>query len=488
MNPASSSCGESWRRTPALFITVTIIAIGVLAGLLRALMIAPLHVPFDPNEGWNAYHALAAITTGNPYPPPGSFIVNNYPPLSFYLVGLFGSLAGDNVVAGRFVSLAAFALICAFSAISLRWLNVSVSSSAFAVLFFAGTLLLTSDYVGMNDPQLMGHAFQLAGLLFVLRRPRADVYMAAAAALFVAGGFIKHNLFALPLACVIWLAVYDRRNAIRLLAGLLAIAVGSLVAVKATLGVDLFQQLNSPREFSLEQLERDLLDWLTAAGVPLCALLWLLFHSARDEIAALVGLYATVSIFSGALLLGGAGVDVNVMFDSDIALALSAGLVISRLAASDRLIGCAAAQIVALLCILPLAVIVLRIPDWRDSSFWLSPMHDDAALAKRDILFLSENVGAAMCQNLTFCYWAGKKASVDVFNLNQQFATGTRDAAPFLRLLRAHDFASVELDETVPSPFPRNVESVFFRNYRIDHQDDEGIFFVPRQPLVRRPH
>ena len=480
MKPSSSGCSESWRRTPALFITVATIAIGVLAGLLRAVIIAPLHVPFDPNEGWNAYHALAATTTGNPYPPLGSFMVNNYPPLSFYLVGLFGSWAGDNVVAGRFVSLVAFVLICVFSAISLRWLNASVSSSMFAVLFFASTLLLTSDYVGMNDPQLTGHAFQLAGLLFVLRRPRTGGYIIAAAALFAAGGFIKHNLFALPLACVVWLAAYDRRNAIRLLAGLLAISVGGFVAVKATLGVDLFQQLNSPREFSFAQLETNLLDWLTATVVPLCALLWLSFRSAWDETAVLIVLYAAVSIVSGAILLGGAGVDVNVMFDSDIALALSAGLVISRLAASGRLIWSAAAQILAVLCILPLAVIALRTPDWYDPAFWLSPMHDDAVLAKQDIVFLRTSAGPAMCENLTFCYWAGKRASVDLFNLNQQFATGTRDPALFLRLLRSRVFASVELDETVPFPFPKDVKSVFFRSYRIDHQDDEGIFFVPR--------
>jgi hypothetical protein len=72
------------------------------------------------------------------------------------------------------------------------------------------------------------------------------------------------------------------------------------------------------------------------------------------------------------------------------------------------------------------------------------------------------------------------KASADIFNLDQQFETGTRDSALFLRLLRAHDFASVELDETAPFPFPKNVESVFLRNYRVDHRDDEGTFFVPR--------
>src|SRR5437660_10308378 len=68
------------RQAPALFALVAMLSIGVLAGFLRAALIARLHVPLDPNEGWNAYHAAAAMAAGNPYPPAGSLMVNNYPP------------------------------------------------------------------------------------------------------------------------------------------------------------------------------------------------------------------------------------------------------------------------------------------------------------------------------------------------------------------------------------------------------------------------
>src|SRR5689334_6905809 len=85
-----------WRQPPVWIGLVTILAIGVLAGIARAALIVPLRVPLDPNEGWNAYHAMAAIGRGNPYPPAYSFMVDNYPPLSFYIVGFFGSWVGDN--------------------------------------------------------------------------------------------------------------------------------------------------------------------------------------------------------------------------------------------------------------------------------------------------------------------------------------------------------------------------------------------------------
>src|SRR5215472_15267788 len=79
------------------------------AGLYRILAAVFLHVPLDPNEGWNAYRAAAAMSGAPLYPPADALFFNNYPPLSFYLVGAFGRLVGDNIVAGRIVSLASFA-------------------------------------------------------------------------------------------------------------------------------------------------------------------------------------------------------------------------------------------------------------------------------------------------------------------------------------------------------------------------------------------
>jgi hypothetical protein len=466
---------EDWRRTPVLIVVVALLSVAVLAAFVRAFLIAPLHVPIDPNEGWNAYHAA-----GSPYPPPGAFMINNYPPLSFYLVGLLGACLGDNIVAGRFVSLAAFAGICLFIAVVLRQMNAGWTAALFGALLFASTLLFGSDYVGMDDPQLLGHALQLAGLLFVLQRPRNWPTMLVSGVLFVTGGFIKHNLFALPLASLAWLAFCDRYNALRLLAGVFVLTFAAFIAAQATLGISLLHHLNSARMYSLRQMGESLRDWMPLVAIPLCALFVLMFQSRRDEAARLAIVYAAIAVASGALLLGGAGVDVNAMFDADIALTLCAGLAISRWPARETPFWRASAQIFPMLCILPLVLIALRAPDWRDPSFWLAPLREEAALAKTDVAFLRGHPGPAMCENLTFCYWAGKEGPVDVFNLDQQFETGSRDPNTFLRLLRSRSFDSVELDETSPFPFPKRVENVFNQYYRIDHQNDEGIFFVPR--------
>ena len=45
-------------------------------------------------EGWNAYFQDAAASGARLYPEASSLTVNNYPPLSFYFVGLLGRLCG----------------------------------------------------------------------------------------------------------------------------------------------------------------------------------------------------------------------------------------------------------------------------------------------------------------------------------------------------------------------------------------------------------
>jgi len=80
------------------------------ATALLALPVArlPMRVPLNYNEGWNAYHAAQAMSGTPLYPPADSLLSNNYPPLSFYIVGIAGRVVGDNVIAGRLVAFASF--------------------------------------------------------------------------------------------------------------------------------------------------------------------------------------------------------------------------------------------------------------------------------------------------------------------------------------------------------------------------------------------
>src|SRR5260370_3324687 len=88
---------------PKLF-TVRV-RIGIAIALIAILSVSriwliPAHFSSDPNEGWNAFQAARAIGTGPLYSGPQALTGNNYPPLSFYLVGWAGRLLGDPIVAG----------------------------------------------------------------------------------------------------------------------------------------------------------------------------------------------------------------------------------------------------------------------------------------------------------------------------------------------------------------------------------------------------
>ena len=47
-------------------------------------------MPANYSEGWHAYRADAALAGGVLYPAPDALTSNNYPPLSFYVVGALG--------------------------------------------------------------------------------------------------------------------------------------------------------------------------------------------------------------------------------------------------------------------------------------------------------------------------------------------------------------------------------------------------------------
>jgi hypothetical protein len=202
----------------------------------------------------------------------------------------------------------------------------------------------------------------------------------------------------------------------------------------------------------------------------------LLLKHRDDRYVALCAIYALAAVLMGALFSGGAGVDMNVWFDAAIALAMGAALAIDRFAPPLHKALAAFAYAVALLCGLALA----HDGEWLERDFWLHPAREDAAMAAADVAFLKAHDGPALCEMLSLCYWAGKRAEVDVFNLGQAYATSARSDDVLVRLVDARYFRAVEFDSMDEFALGARVKQAFVRNYRIDHEDDEGVFLVPR--------
>jgi hypothetical protein len=457
---------------------IATLAVACALGFAHFASTIPLHVSDDPNEGWNAYHA-AALAAGAPlYPQPPSFFVNNYPPLFFYLEAFAGGLAGDYIIAGRVISLIALTISAIGIGIVVRELGAKRLEAVFAALFFVAWLLLFSDYVAMNDPQLVGHALDLCACALVIKAPRSLATLFAAAALLSAAFFFKHNLIVMPLALVLWLAIYERRSAFVMAgSGLAFLAVG-LIAFRLAYGLDLIAALNSGRLYSIKTLSASLLAWLPWAALPLVASNVVLVQARKDKHAMFCGIYLLIATAIGVAFLGGAGVDVNALFDADIALALTAGLALAKVSERARL--WRLATLAAWSIPLAAGVALAFQSDWITRDFWIHPSADEVKTAEADIVFLRAREGSAICEQLALCYWAGKPQAVDVFNLGQQFATGKRGDNELAFAIEQRRFSTIQFDALAPFPLSLSVKRMLDENYRVDHFDDSGVFLVPK--------
>ncbi|HEY4075949.1 MAG TPA: 6-pyruvoyl-tetrahydropterin synthase-related protein [Rhizomicrobium sp.] len=423
----------------------------VLGLLTRNMLAIPAHVPLDPNEGWNAAHAMALTAGRGLYPPQGAFMVNNYPPLSFYIVAALARLTGDFIVAGRILSLLAFLIVCAGIAILARCMDATRQAAMIGALFFAAALLATSDYVGMNDPQLLGHAVQIAALLLVLAH--API---AAAALFAASLFIKHNLLALPLACAIWLLWQDRRAGLGFIAAGLLFAGAGLIGFRLVHGTGLLSQISSPRLASFANVRAGMLH-LWWAALPLVAMISL----RRDRWGWLCLIYGAIALVLGAAFSAGDGVDANAFFDLTIALSLALALTAE---ARPILAASAAAPLVIFLAL-----------NFSDNNFFFTRAFADQSA--HDIAFLKSHPGPALCDQLSLCLWAKKDAEVDVFNTGEAIESGARDPASLAELITSRHFTVIQIQD--PDALGPQVHQAIAHNYRLDHSDDNGNFLTP---------
>jgi hypothetical protein len=453
-------------------LSASILALCLLA-FVRVSLLAGAQLPLNFNEGWNAYHA-ADLAAGRPlYPDPSQQFFTNYPPLSFLLIAPAGRVLGDPMLAGRVIALAAFAAWVLLIMIAARRLGCSRSASMFGGAVLATFMFVFSDfYVGVNDPEILGHALQLGGLLLLLRERRSGTAIASAALLFTAGVFVKNNLIALPLAGVVWLLIVDRRAGVRLVTAGAIIGAATAAACYAAFGSQFVAQVLAPRGYIPAKAAMMWWQWTRRMILPLAALFLVAWRGRRDPSVQLVTLYAIASIAVGTALSGGEGVYWNAMFDADAAMALTATIAIGWVTP-------AAAVPVAFLAVPALVIAMSASIHWLSPRFWFDPKWSDKAAVAGDIAFIRGRPGPALCEDLALCYWAGKPVEADIFNVRQRSRYEWWRVETLIRRVQAREFSTAQFEENGRSLGPQFEEAVR-ANYRIDHSSEFGGFWVPR--------
>ncbi len=449
------------KRAQAALLAAMVL--GVLAVMLGSLHHTFLHVPVDNNEGWNAYHALLALSGGVLYPPADSLISTNYPPLSFFIVGFAGKLIGDNIIAGRLISIVSLLAV----SINVFWLTRLLGGARFFAAFSSLLFLLyiganAAVYVAMNDPQWLGHAFTTLGAVFFLvaqQRSQPVRGMVLSSVLCVVGVLIKQNLVVLPLALFAWALFNERRQLWSWT--FLNLSIGSSLLLLAVLKygpVSLQDIFLHQRVISLSKLQANairyvipLLPLLVYAAI-LGAARW---HDRRTRFALI---YVLIAGALGLFFLSGELCDVNMVFDLIIALCITAGLfgtwVISMLQESHRQWAAAVALILASACL----------PELGRSMFEsLNRVREDHALRQpyQDLIGqIAASPGPVACEMTSLCYWAGKNFELDAHNYLEKIKKGKVTADRLKKLIDDESFNYLEATAPLSGTRPVTVNLV----------------------------
>ena len=444
-----------------------------LLTLVRTFLTIVRRIPLNFNEGWNAYHT-ADLVAGRPlYPELTGAFFNNYPPLSFYVVAPIGRALGDQMLAGRLLAFVSLVAWIALVIVCARRLRCSWTSAVFGGLVVAVSMFVFSSFhVGVNDPQIFGHALQMLGVVLMLRDRRTTMSLAVSAVLLAAGVFVKSNLIALPIAVVVWLWLDDRSSAWRVMTFGTIAGVAGVAACLAMFGSPFAAHVLSPRAYLPAKAALMSWQWCRRMILPLAAVVWLARRSPDDRGARFVVICATASVVVGLLFAGGEGVFWNTMFDADCALALAAAIAFDR--TSNRV-----AVAAAFLAVPALVVATSATLHWLSPRFWFDPRWSEAASAAADVDFVRRHAGPALCEDMVLCYWADKPVEVDVFNTRQRARRERWRVDALIRRLDAREFGVAEIEDDDRSLGPQFMDALR-RNYRVDHSSQWGVFWVPR--------
>jgi hypothetical protein len=428
--PSSSASGLAKARAAAWIF-------GALGAIFLAWPLWRIGFPseINRNEPWNAWF-IDAVLKGTPlYPGRGELIVNNYPPLSFYITAAAAKLTGDTIIGGRILSLLSAFAVSAAAGLCIRALGASRATAAFGGLWLLATLShFFPRYAGVNDPSLAALALMVFAFALFLSRLRAGRAVEPAIALMVVAGFVKHNMPVFPLAALIWLALHDRKAALRAAAFAAGLCAAGLLLCAAVYGRDFFEQMLIPREITLKHMLSTVnkLQWIAPA-----LLFWGLWAwpNRKAPAARFTALLLGLALLSGLFQAAGAGVVYNAYFEAVAASAIAAALAFEGIGATPlaKRYGSGAMQTVMI------AVLVLRLLLSQQlepylvltSSAFREELRQNAAAMNAEIARVRAIPGPVSCSIMTVCYRAGKAFVYDGFWMEQRAAKGgwTKEAA-----------------------------------------------------------
>jgi hypothetical protein len=489
----------------------------LLFDILRVRSVAPI----DYNEGWMVIHT-SRLLAGQPlYLPLSDLPLTpvNYPPLSFVLVGALSYFTGSILLAGRLFSFLSFLLV-AYLTYGIIFNFTSKRSAALlgALLWLALMVQNAGHYVGMYDPQMLGHAFSMASLYLYSKwiDELTPTKISVLAILCCLALFTKHLLIAVPITLAITLYVTNRK------AFFTFAFVGTCFGVVFVLGSwiygggDFFANfLDLDRQVSSERMSRRLLKLFYGQH------LWVLFI---PFVMLLVGrspskwlcilTYFSFSFLLGSYVSRAVGVDTNAWFDFFIAAAIVFGIFATGIHDTPTVGNPFFRPVqkstphtprsvtwtvwrnpimtygILALCLLPF---LLNTKTKLKPVLNYEELRQQEVAYKKEVLLLKSIPGPVLYEELLLGFEAGKELLVDPFNVAQMIVSGRMPEEILTDPIRTKYFSAIILTFDVEKKLADRSQSISERwtnntlitirdHYKLFTPEDphQHYFYVPR--------
>jgi hypothetical protein len=446
--------GERGGLSPA--VTAALVALGILAALYFAWPVwrAQLPLEIDSNEPWNARHADAVRTGQDLYPDPDGLVANNYPPLSFYLIGKIAALTSfDAIYVGRLLSLLATAATAIAVGFCVRQFGGSRMAALLAGLWFLATMArFFEGYVGMNDPHLLALAIMVSGLAWFIRRRLNGRAVEPAILVMVVAGFFKHTLLGVPATALCWLGLANPRLALRAaLVGVGAAALG-LAICGAAYGDAFFRELFMHRGLVVRRAAVALvyMQWIAPALLVFAIWAW---HQRQEESVRFTTVFLINAFVVYFLQMLGAGVDYNAQFELTVAAAIGLALAFDRIGAIPAVQrwGIDRARLAIVLILIGRLLFSSRTAPYMlvASPHFRAALQEQVAVMEAETKRIAAIPGPVVCREaMTVCRRAGKSFVFDNFSLYERQLTGGKAASDEInRRVRAEGIRFEQVDQ-----------------------------------------
>lgn len=432
----------------AEFVLLAVLALPALAIFAGLLYRASLPVSIAYNEGWNAYHAQSLIAGGALYYPPQALVTNNYPPLSFLLVGPLAHVFGNTLMAGRAIAALAFAgLVAAVMAVLHCVERDLVAALAGGLVLFVFMVVNEEGTILTDDPQILAHFVGLLGLYVLLRWSEARWASPVAAAIICASLLIKQNLIALPIAIALWLLIVDSGAFARFAASGVLFMAAAVAACLTSFGHDFVSSILAPRRYSLVRAWHSSVVWLSRI-VAAMIVAWLgVAIAPRHRFSWFCGIYLASGLVVGSVSLLGDGVDSNAFYELVVACALGSGhlVAVAQLSPSGaRLVR--AWAIVAGLFAVALTPGLIVAKDALNLPSWIAKQRAESAATRETVALIAEQPGPVLCTLPILCYWAGKRFELDPFSYVQSVAKDVKKNEMLRDAIASRRYAAIEMN------------------------------------------